>query len=731
MTIKPIKETDINAVADLAAECFVDDQFYISLSPEREQRKELLRKVFEKSINICISHGHAYYYESKGSCVAFALWFDYNRLKKLDFDAYNSIFTSIDDSLENKLKQELESIEKILNDSREYLYLLAIGVSPSHRRQGIATALVRKMTEAYPQYNLFADVSNQHSLQMYTLLGFEILDKKEGCTFIRFLSNQKEEIISKDKSIYLAIPETISLERFLDKKITSKPIRLPWMEIIDKDTSFPFFRQSLYQSCSAHLIQISYDELLCYQRFINILNFQEIELTVNNISVLVYVSTNDTPKDRVYNSKTPDSIYCKQCEYSLIPDIFISVPILYGDINKLVQAHNRHDEFIINRILTSMDFRTTYEAGIPVKDLDSRGFKYRIRRFYLGNVTVQIQSEDQISFNGVTAKTDIGSPVEIGVLVSIDRITQCGVLHLISLSCGLPITQLLDSVSRNQINIVTTASQSENFYQYIKREFAIEKKGTAKSFVTIPQKREEIGNDLLASILFCETLYADNESIGKVADAEISKKLESATGIAQYNYACVFAYTNIVMQISDTLQGSMSERIIKESITLFYIELILFEEAAIHIANDRIVEFLTQLDQYSPSHVLKSINFIISTHVRTIEFWDIQMNYPSSKKSVDDIRRAFKIRKAQESIECNKAQLLTIYQIRSGIVDRTEASILSAAGIILTVISVVDLITDTSKSPVLSIVALLVGILLIIKRFIFQKILSTTHTYKS
>ena len=65
------------------------------------------------------------------------------------------------------------------------------------------------------------------------------------------------------------------------------------------------------------------------------------------------------------------------------------------------------------------------------------------------------------------------------------------------------------------------------------------------------------------------------------------------------------------MQISDTLQGSVTERIIKESITLFYIELILFEEAAIYIADDRIVNFLTQLDQYSPNQVLKNINLFL------------------------------------------------------------------------------------------------------------------------
>ena len=725
MIIKPIKIADIDIVAQVAAECFADDHFYASLHSDREQRKELLKKLFIESIHICILHGHAYFYESKGECIAFALWFNYNRLKKLDIKAFNHIFTSTDNHLEGKLKEELHSIENILNGSREYFYLLAIGVTPSHRRQGIATTLVRKMLDTYPQYNLFADVSNQRSLKIYEQLGFEILEKSGSCTFIRLLSQQKDYCIPEDNNIYLAIPNTCSAESFFNKKVKSQPITLPYMEVIE--TGCPFFRQSLYQSCPARLIKISYIELLRYQRFINILNFQEIELTIDNTSCLVYVYSGHDERNIIYNNEIHHSLYCKQCEWSIVPDVYISVPILYNNIDKLIQTHNQHDEFTINRVLTSLDFRTTYEAGIPVKDLDSRCFKYRIHRFYLGKVTVQIQSEDQISFNGLANKINIGTPVEIGLIISVDEMTQCGVLHLISLSCGLPITQLLDSVSRNQINIIKATSQSENFYQYIKNEFDLEKKGTAKSFITIPQKREEIGNDLLASMLFCETLYEDNESIGKVADKEIVQKLVSPTGIAQYNYACVFAHTNIVMQISDTLQGSVTERIIKESITLFYIELILFEEAAIYIADDRIVNFLTQLDQYSPNQVLKNINLIISNHVRTIEFWDIQMNYPSSKKSVDDIRRAFKIRKEQEKIECNKAQLLTIHQIRSAIVDRTEASIVSAAGIILTVISVIDIITDTSKSPILSVVALLVGILLLIKRSIFQRIISVSR----
>jgi hypothetical protein len=70
--------------------------------------------------------------------------------------------------------------------------------------------------------------------------------------------------------------------------------------------------------------------------------------------------------------------------------------------------------------------------------------------------------------------------------------TQCGVLHLISLSCGLPITQLLDSVSRNQINIIKATSQSENFYQYIKNEFDLEKKVQLKVLLPFLKKGKKL-----------------------------------------------------------------------------------------------------------------------------------------------------------------------------------------------------------------------------------------------
>lgn len=729
MTIHSITEADIETIANLAGACFIDDSFYISLSTDRNERLTAIQTIFSESIRICIAYGDAYYYKSDGVAVAFALWFNYSKLKKENPTAYNHIFPGISHHSDGyKLHNEYNSIKNLLDFSTEYLYLLAIGVQESHRRQGIATLLVNAEKETYPQYNLFTDVSNPQSVKLYQNLGFDILGEKESCTLIRFLSTQDNYQITKNTQLFLALPEHFPIEQLLGRKVQPFLATLPHIQTMQGQGAA--FKQSVTCTSRAKVIALDYDELLTYQRYINVLNYQEIKLNIDKKNILVYVMSANECSQQELSSYIQPTFTNKACEWSLIPDIYISIPIRYRNLNKIIEIHNKQDDFTINRILTSLDFRTIYEAGIPVKELDKQGFKDRIARYYLGKIAVQIQSESEITFNGVNnSVNNIGNPAELGIIISIDHTTQCGVLHLVSLSCGLLLTQLLDSISRNQINI-QTATSSENLYSYIKREFDIEKKGTAKSFITVPQKREMIQNDLLASILFCETLYDDDESIGKVADAEILKKLESLTGSAQYNYACVFSYTNVLIQMSDALAGSITERIVKESVTLLYIELILFEEAAIHIANDEIVRFLTCLDKYSPDTVLRNINFIISNHVRTIEFWEIQMNYPSSKKSVNDIRRSFKIKKEQEIVERNKTQLLTIYQIRSGIVDRTEASILSAAGIILTVISVTDLITDSSKSPVLSLIALLIGIVLLTKRFIFQKILTNNKEYK-
>lgn len=228
-------------------------------------------------------------------------------------------------------------------------------------------------------------------------------------------------------------------------------------------------------------------------------------------------------------------------------------------------------------------------------------------------------------------------------------------------------------------------------------------------------------------MLFCETLYDEGVHLGKIADKDILNILSDQNGNAQYNYATVYSYKNVLLQMSETFQGGIYERLIAESITLFYIELVLFEESAIEIANEQIIQFLADIDKYSPRQVLKIINTIISEHVKSIDFWNIQMNYPSSKKSIDDvIRKAFGIDNLRSILRRNQKELMTIYDIRSVLVDKTEAILISVIGVVFTIISVVNLISNFQNLPVIltilfSVIIIVYGVRKYLNRHIFHK----------
>jgi len=691
--VQQIHENDLESVCILASECFADDSFYRKLSENRNKRIEKLKAIFRISIRICMEHGYAYGIIEEGIFVSFALWFNYDELKRFYPDKYNHIF--IGDKLSRKinksLSKETKEIDALINNSTEYLYLLAIGVKNEYRGKGYASKMVMIMKEAFPHFNLFSDISNDSSINIYKKLGFDVVRESEGCTFVRYRSTQRETEPTKDEqsNIWLAIPLNQNTDDLGINVIVEETGLLKYVQVTD-DTDL-YFSLSLYEQSEVRLIQISFCSLAKYQRYINVTLFDEIKFELNGKTVVAYVTKKQSfPGLKGYTLKSEP--YVHKREWDIIPDVYTSIPIQYTCPKKL-NASNE-ESFLVSRILKSLDFRTTYEAGIPIKSLDNRKFKYRIKRFYLGRIQIQILEEKSVLFDGQeNGNIPNGSPIEVELIASVDTETKCGVVHLVSLSCGLLITHYLDSVSRNQINVVSEGTNI-NMFNYLQNKFGIEAKGTPKNFLTITDDRENIKDDLLASMLFCETLYEDGIAIGKVIDKDITRILSDNNGNAQYNYATVYTYKNILIQMSKSFQGGLYERIVMETITLFYIELILFEVSAIEIANDSIIGFLGSIDKHQPKDVLKNINNILSEHVKSIDFWNIQMNYPSSKKSIDDIRKDFNIDEERAVFQRNKEELLMIYDTRSDIVDKSEAKLISFIAAIFTIISISSLLIN-------------------------------------
>ena len=730
--IQPITCNDIACVSALAADCFIDDPFFLQLSSNKKKRLNLLTAIYKTTIQICIDYGYAYGIKKEGNFISFILYFNYKELKEYHPKEYDYIFRSSGNAkIKTLISKEVKEIDKIINNHAEYLYLLAIGVKQEDRRKGYASKLIKTIQQVYSNYNLFTDASNKSSVNLCKKLGFDLLKETGGCILLRYLtSGKKQATITEYSTVWLAVPHSLKVENLDINIINEEVTKIKYETVSGND---PYFKYSLCANTKARILQINYADLLKYQRYINITYFDEIQLEYGGKIILLYVTRCVSFPGLKNDPYHVDS--CKKLkEWNLIPDVYTSIPIQYADIATFHIQEKR--SFLINRMMKSLEHRTLFEAGNPVRELDNNNFKDRINRYYLGTIRLQIIRGRDVAFcPDANENSPEREPVNIEMIVSVDKDTKCGVLHLIVLSCGLPVSRYLDSFSRNHVNVVTH-NKAINLYRYLKEKYKIEKKGAAKHFLTIMEERDEImkkNKDLLASVLFCEALFEEGVSLSKVIDKNIMDILSDQNGIAQYNYASVYVFKNVLIQMSKSFQTGLYDRIVKESITLFYIELILFELAAIGIANDWIIQYLTHIDaQFHPGKVLKDINQMFSKHIKSIEFWNIQLNYPSSKRSVDDIRRYFNMAEEKTIFRRNQRELLTIYDMRSDIVDKSESKFISIIMLVFTVISVANVVFSNVKnqSEILLTPFIAILVLFIYRKYLFKNVLSKDNFVK-
>ena len=141
-------------------------------------------------------------------------------------------------------------------------------------------------------------------------------------------------------------------------------------------------------------------------------------------------------------------------------------------------------------------------------------------------------------------------------------------------------------------------------------------------------------------------------------------------GMALYNIAYVGVTTNTYIQFWPTYQGTKQYRLFWNAVTAFYIELVLFEEAAINIFNKNLVSLMTEANKSEPEDFLEQNRNITVEFLNTVEFWNVQLNYQSSQKSIKLIRDAFGQQKLITRMERYHEQVRNIFEINKELVDR-------------------------------------------------------------
>lgn len=273
------------------------------------------------------------------------------------------------------------------------------------------------------------------------------------------------------------------------------------------------------------------------------------------------------------------------------------------------------------------------ETGVPFGkdgiDLMER-YKNRLERIPLGRLRVRITLEMILDILDHEDQP-VGCDAEAEAVLSIDRLSHIGVLTLVSLSTPFLLSHFLDNIVRNQLMVIEENGEAVNLYAYMQEKWGLNASGTPKSYEMIPKEKNCLNKKQLGAVLLSETIYEEGEDFGEFTDAEILKLTNSETGMGQYSRAFVVAHTNVLLDFEKDLRGTIQARMYNAAFTCFYVELLMFEEAALTCFNKELIDLMAEVMRIEPTEFLTRARTITNRYLNTVDFWNVSVNYPSSQ----------------------------------------------------------------------------------------------------
>ncbi|MBQ8641580.1 MAG: GNAT family N-acetyltransferase [Clostridia bacterium] len=690
MQITSLSNRHTDIVMDLFVRCFYDDHYYAQLFPDPETRKNDMRSSFSGNISLCLAQGLSLGLWEGNELTAFLICFDYHKMLSEDEETFLGIFGGNPHEIASLPYYDAVH-SRIADMECPVLFLLSIAVRPDRRRFGLASVLVDSLIHAHPDFGFAGDVSNEDSLEIYRKRHFQIYEIDTAYHLILRKAGVEISVSYETDKVKLAVPSTAFLEKYtIPFQVLHTCFALPDVRTAEyfDETYFSFSPGSVVH---ALVIEIRYRDLLAYQRYIN--PVQNMEKT--SADVLYYVLTFPYENPPLMNELLAEMLPSRKTEWNIIPDLYVSVPVQY-DSAVYFRKQTSENDILPRHLMRNLDYRTQYEVGIPssltgVDELSH--LKSRLKRYSLGKHRIRILNEITLD-NYTSGEQVIGAPAYAEFYITIDTGSSCAVVTWYSLSAPFLLSHYMDNVIKNQLQIFHTGKWI-NIYEFFSTEYRITKRGTPKIYAVIPEEKSCLANNQLASLLASETIYPDGESFGSIIDADILEAVNSTVGMGQYDRGFICAYTNVMLQFSPDLRCRLTDRIGEESIALFFTELILLEEAAIKIADQSMIRLFSTNQFEDPVHFLEQVEDIYEHYSRTIDFWDVQINYPTSQKSMRMMRNAFQIPKMLEEMQRTREHLQTVFDTTSNMIDRKDNIRINASLTIISMLAVISALLDS------------------------------------
>lgn len=321
-------------ICEIAANCFNDDSYYISVFPKASKRRNQIKELFKQSFEICLKFGHIFIIKKDNKPVSFCSLVDYNRLKTYSSDDFNKIFPNLKKRDTNKcsLAKNTLGVKELTKDILIDMYIIAIAVEPEYRGKGLATKMIQNICGYFPDYNILTDISNKKSLPIYSKCGFELIDSTEEYYFVKKSIITCESQIDNNNINLLLPTDTATL---LFPETRKDLIKYPYLK---SNNNGGLIANYVYTNNSYNLrenekesifasVHITYDELLEYQRYIGLINYEECGIEIYGQRCVGYITHNHNLQC-VENFRTlvyQDIDVISDIEKGIIADVIICI----------------------------------------------------------------------------------------------------------------------------------------------------------------------------------------------------------------------------------------------------------------------------------------------------------------------------------------------------------------------------------------------------------------------
>ena len=432
-------------------------------------------------------------------------------------------------------------------------------------------------------------------------------------------------------------------------------------------------------------------------------------------------------------------------EDKMVSDIYSILPIHYENYQTIIKNISKENNFISNNLITGLKFQENFEFGN--EDTNVNIYSKRVERYDLGSVKIYLTEEPHYNYYKKTKMLLINEePVNIRLICSIDTETHSGILYLLHMGIKGKPTRYLDEVARNglvmpydeedpymhdiKIKYTDEGKPFVSLYNYINKRFTIKRCGEPRHLILSPYLSDEAKvineyeenkitvdvekihkqyKEIKSSLLYGRSYLDEGEELGAIVDKELDEMYENDWGIAVYEYSTIYVSKCTVLQYADTYKDYLPERIDFAVVNLFYLEIIQLEVAAIKNATENISSFINGYKiktstknktkkgkEFKNDVVLAKLDEIQEEYAKTIDLWNIQTNYLSSKIVLQKLKDKFDIEKDIDYLQRIRDEIQSIYQSRQNKISNKTGKLVGIFGVLLALPDLVSIYVDAA-----------------------------------